>query len=307
MFGCFIRCLATGAIFLAFGNLSLFLFAEIFLVLYRRMHNKIVMKKLAGKWGIVTGCTDGIGLGMARELAAQGVNLVLISRSTEKLQKLQEELSPKIKVEIVAIDFENEEIDFSNVLSGVKKYSPHILINNVGVNASKPTAFMEHTQNDIDRIIKVNIINTLKITREYLAWDAFPSEKKYVLSTGSMLGSMPSPFQQVYAGTKAFLQVWSESMSTEIPRYHFELLMTGLVCSKLSGAKRPNIFTPSSDAYGKACIHSFGSASITYPYFPHYLLSLLTALIPRRIIGLALDKVGRGMRARKQRSSRKTE
>src|SRR5437879_13918175 len=41
-------------------------------------------------WAIVTGATDGIGLEYARQLAAIGYNIFIISRSEEKLKKVDE-------------------------------------------------------------------------------------------------------------------------------------------------------------------------------------------------------------------------
>lgn len=43
-------------------------------------------KKYGEGWAIVTGATDGIGFGFCQELAAQGYNICLISRSSEKLK-----------------------------------------------------------------------------------------------------------------------------------------------------------------------------------------------------------------------------
>lgn len=300
MISCLGKSLISGFVCLWMGCFLFSLFCEFSTVLYRRIRNKGILRRLSGKWAIVTGCTDGIGLGIARELARNGINLILISRTPEKLTALQVELGKKVETEVVPINFENE-VDFSSALAHVKEHKPHILVNNVGVNGNKPISFMEHTESSIDRIIKVNITNTLRITQEYLSWDSHPSDRKYVISTGSMLGWMPSPYQQIYAGTKAFLQMWSESTGPEVTGYHFELLMTGLVCSKLSGARNPNLFTPSSDTYGKCCVNSFGTTSVTYPYFPHFLLGLITRLIPRCIVSLAMEKVNLKMRSIKGR------
>ncbi|KAI5159358.1 17beta-estradiol 17-dehydrogenase / very-long-chain 3-oxoacyl-CoA reductase [Nematocida ausubeli] len=304
MFACFLKCALRAVMCIVGGRLLWSVAAELSGSFMRRLHNRSLLKALSGKWAIITGCTDGIGLGIARELANNGINLILISRSQDKLNAVMEELSKKVKTESVKLDFE-QEIDFAKSLSQVKAYTPHILINNVGVNESGPTSFVEHTEESIRRILQVNVMNTLRLTQEYISWDKTPSEKKYILSTGSMLGLIPSPFQQVYAGTKAFLQLWSESISTELPGYHTEVFMTGLVCSKLSGAKKPSVFVPAADTYGRCCVQSFGTCTVTYPYFPHALLNILVNMLPRQAVCFALDRFGRHIRKIKQKAAKK--
>ncbi|KAI5180761.1 17beta-estradiol 17-dehydrogenase / very-long-chain 3-oxoacyl-CoA reductase [Nematocida sp. AWRm80] len=264
----------------------------------RNIYNARLRKTLKNRWVIVTGSTDGIGLGIARELANQGINLILISRTQEKLQAVKTELEKKVKVEIIPIDF-SKEVDFSKVLSKIKKKDIPMLINNVGTNTTRPVAFTEHTQEEEDAIIKVNIQNTLRITREFISWDPMPKEKKYIITVGSMLGYLASPYQQIYSGTKAFLQHWVEGTNIETPGYHFELLMTGLVCSKLSGTKRPNFFTPTSNYYGKRCVKAIGFTTITYPYIPHAILGYLSYTIPRFSLMLVFYWVGKAVRRRR--------
>ena len=48
-----------------------------------------------GEWAIVTGCTQGIGKSYAEELAQRGLNVVLISRTQSKLDKVANELKTK--------------------------------------------------------------------------------------------------------------------------------------------------------------------------------------------------------------------
>ena len=64
--------------------------------------------KKFGSWAVVTGCTDGIGKAYVDQLAKQGMNLVLISRSADKLKdqekKLQEKF-PSLKIQVIAADF----------------------------------------------------------------------------------------------------------------------------------------------------------------------------------------------------------
>ena len=50
------------------------------------------MKVLENKNAVITGGSDGIGLGIAKVFAQNGANLLLIGKDPEKLQKAQKEL-----------------------------------------------------------------------------------------------------------------------------------------------------------------------------------------------------------------------
>lgn len=57
-------------------------------------------------WALVTGASDGIGLGFCHELARRGFNIVLLSRTKAKLEKAAAELEEKhgVKTHIVVRD-----------------------------------------------------------------------------------------------------------------------------------------------------------------------------------------------------------
>ena len=69
---------------------------------------------LAGaKWAVVTGSTDGIGKAYAMELAKKGFNLVLISRSLDKLNAVAEEIkqqNEQCEVRCIPFDFSNPKV-----------------------------------------------------------------------------------------------------------------------------------------------------------------------------------------------------
>ncbi len=92
---------------------------------------------LKGKNALVCGSTQGIGKATAILLANEGVNVTLIARNEEKLQKVKAELSnERQEHNYIVADFSNPE-----ELSGRLKESGlnfHILVNNTGGPAGGP-------------------------------------------------------------------------------------------------------------------------------------------------------------------------
>lgn len=80
----------------------------------------------------MTGSTDGIGKAYAKELAARGINLVLISRTLEKLEKTKNEIlqeCPTVEVKIIVTDFSKGKNAFEKLTEQLKDVPIGILGN----------------------------------------------------------------------------------------------------------------------------------------------------------------------------------
>jgi 3-oxoacyl-[acyl-carrier protein] reductase len=87
--------------------------------------------QLARKWALITGASKGIGRATAECLAAEGCNVVLVSRTLAELVEAQKAILQRrdIKVDIVAVDLS----DSSNINRLARDFSHiDILINNAG-------------------------------------------------------------------------------------------------------------------------------------------------------------------------------
>lgn len=100
-----------------------------------------------GKWAIVTGATAGIGEAFAYELASRGMNVIIISRSMEKLEEVKKGIlkeTPGVEVRCIAYDYtdrEGADAFFATLSETCKSLvgGLGILVNNVGmVNAVSP-------------------------------------------------------------------------------------------------------------------------------------------------------------------------
>lgn len=79
---------------------------------------------------MVTGSTDGIGKAYAKELATRGMNLVLVSRTLERLEKTRNEIleaNPKVEVRVISADFTKGKEVFKKIESQLKDISIGIL------------------------------------------------------------------------------------------------------------------------------------------------------------------------------------
>lgn len=176
----------------------------------------------------------------ARKLATRGHNLLLVSRSEEKLVTLCNELgrSQKIRAEYVAIDL--SERDAPRRLFEEARKREHeidLLINNAGFGSMGDFATL-----DLDRelnMLELNIRSLVELTYRFLQ----PMREKKsgaIMNVASTAGFQPVPFMATYAATKAFVLSFSEALWEENRAYGIKVMA---LCP---GATETNFFEASS-------------------------------------------------------------
>jgi len=170
----------------------------------------------AGKWALVTGASAGIGVALARELAAGGTNLVLTARRKDRLEKLAQEMSSahKIGVEIFAADLAQTDAPQQIfAYTQAKKINVDLLINNAGFGAYGAFAKVE-TQRLLD-MVQVNCGAVVHLTRLYLP-QMLKQRRGDVLILASTASFQAVPFISTYAATKAFDLLFAEGLAEEV-------------------------------------------------------------------------------------------
>lgn len=165
---------------------------------------------------LLTGATSGIGLELAKQLAANHYNLILVGRNEEKLTSLKSTL---LQTNDIAVD--TFLADLSNVDEAKKLFSKienagleiDILINNAGVGM-----YGTFSQTDLEQelsMIGLNVSTLVTMTKLCLL-QMTKRGKGHIVNISSILGHFPFPYYTVYGATKAFVLMFSESLQMEL-------------------------------------------------------------------------------------------
>src|SRR5579863_7305281 len=181
--------------------------------------SEAVMNHWRGKWALVTGGSAGIGVALARELAAGGANLVLTARRKDRLDQLASELASahKIKVEVFAADLAQPDAPqqiFTFTLA--KQIEIELLVNNAGFGAYGDFAAVD-SQRLLD-MVQVNCSAVVHLTRLYLP-QMLQRRHGDVLILASTASFQAVPFISTYAATKAFDLLFAEGIAEELRPY----------------------------------------------------------------------------------------
>lgn len=124
---------------------------------------------LAGKTALVMASSQGLGKAIATELVKEGTNVMISSRDSEKLKKVQEELSAigKGKAAFFSADLTKNE-DIQQLVKETKKVfgSIDILINNAGGPPSG--SFEEFSDEEWENSFHLNLLSYIRAIREVL-------------------------------------------------------------------------------------------------------------------------------------------
>src|SRR5271157_6288591 len=169
-----------------------------------------------GKWALVTGGSSGIGVALAKQLAAGGTHLVLTARRRERLEELARTLQQSygIRAEVFTADLARPEAP-QEIYDFTKQNGIEIdlLINNAGFGQYGELTAVE-PQRLLD-MVQVNCAAMVHLTRLYLA-DMVERRRGDVLILASTASFQAVPYISTYAATKAFDLLFAEGLAEEM-------------------------------------------------------------------------------------------
>ena len=174
------------------------------------------MKLLANKNAVITGGSDGIGLGIAHAFAENGANLILIGRETGKLENAKRELSKyQMEIHIISADLsDTDEIKKLSVEILALFPQVDVLVNNAGIGKFVP--FAETDSSLLDLHLNLNVKAPYLLTQQLLP--SLIEAKGNVINISSYFAHrmLPGRTTTAYSITKGAINSFTKSLAFEI-------------------------------------------------------------------------------------------
>lgn len=167
-----------------------------------------------GPWAVVTGATSGIGQEIARELAARGLNIVLVARGQPALDAAAAEIQSRhgVQTRKVSIDLSAKD-GLETLFKATSDIEVGLCVTAAGVEVTG--SFEKTNAAAQQRVIDLNVTATMQLTHHFVP--AMVARKRGgVLMLASLSGQMPNPYLSSYAGTKAYVVNFGASLYGEL-------------------------------------------------------------------------------------------
>jgi len=167
-----------------------------------------------GPWAVVTGASEGIGRAFAEQLAALGLNVVLVARRLDRLQALADELRSRhcIDAQVIAADLSSEDalIEIERVTASL---DVGLLVASAGYGTSGPILAA-----DLARERDMLAVNSFAVLRHSVTFgNRFAARGRGgMILMASIFGWQGVPQSAHYAATKAYVQSLAEALRVEL-------------------------------------------------------------------------------------------
>jgi short-subunit dehydrogenase len=165
---------------------------------------------------LVTGASSGFGVEFARQLAARGLDVVLVARRAPRLRELSAALERDhgVEVEVLVADLVDPD-----GLAGVEARlatadAPiDVLVNNAGFG--QYGEFVHEPVGQQEEQIELNVLAVMRLTRAVLP-RLVAAGRGGVINVASIAALQPGPYGAVYAATKAWVKHFTEAIHEEL-------------------------------------------------------------------------------------------
>ncbi|WP_419923110.1 SDR family NAD(P)-dependent oxidoreductase [Candidatus Poriferisodalis sp.] len=175
-----------------------------------------------GQWALVAGASEGLGAAFAAQLAARGMNLVLVARRSHLLANLKEQLTATYGIEVRCFVIDLADPACGEALAeSVAGIDLGIVVYNAAFTPVGP--FLDAESEEIEQAVDVNVRGPLLALRALVP----PMCKRgtgAVVLMSSLAGLQGTPNISVYAASKAFNLILAEGLWYELRSHGIDVV-----------------------------------------------------------------------------------
>ncbi|MEO1590400.1 MAG: SDR family oxidoreductase [Cyanobacteria bacterium J06632_22] len=169
-----------------------------------------------GKTALVTGASGGIGYELAKVFAQNKHNLILVARSTDKLNRIQHELSEQYGVNATSLTHDLSDNAAPQCLFDQlqeQHRTVDVLVNNAGFGDN--SAFVDSDWRKQNSMLQLNVVALTHLTRLLLP-GMVARRSGQIMNVASTAAFQAGPYMSVYYASKAYVLSFTEAIAHEL-------------------------------------------------------------------------------------------
>lgn len=250
-----------------------------------------------GEWALVTGGTSGIGAAIVRQLAAAGMNVVLVARTQSKLDALAEALRVEHEIEVrtVSADLATAE-GVTTVIEAVEDLEIGVLVPCAAVENSG--YFVETPIERQRALLQMDVVAPMELTHHFGAKMAARG-RGAILLVSSLSGWMAQPYMASYGAAKAYVLALGAALHEEMKDkgVHVSVLSPGPTDTPMAagtgidfGSMGMAVMKP--EAVAATALAALGRRADAVPGLRNRMMVfMMTRMTPRPIAGFMFRKM----------------
>src|SRR5882757_1440319 len=170
-------------------------------------------KRQFGPWALVTGASSGIGKEFAQQIAASGINIVLVARREDLLNEVGVQFSKRYGVEhrVVVLDVSREDF-IGRLASATNDLDIGLVVSNAGTG--NPGEFLKLDRQLLEETLRLNTMSHLDIAH-YFGGKLAERRRGGLILVGAMGAENGIPCLANDGGAKAYVHSLGEALHYE--------------------------------------------------------------------------------------------
>lgn len=240
-----------------------------------------------GPWAVIAGASEGLGEAFAKEIAKMGINVAIIARRKDLLEKLCNEISNDFQVETKAIHID---LASERMFEDIKKETKDLEIGLVIYNAalSPIGLFYNFDLEKHTKVIDLNIKGPMLFTYHF---GQLMKERKRggIILLSSLAGLQGDPYLAHYSATRGYTMNLAEALWYEMRKYNVHVMACVAGATKTpnyiaSKPKRVGLINPKPMTPVKVAKGCLRSLKKNKPYHLPGFVNKLISFILRRLM-----------------------